>query len=217
MAAGFVTASLTDTATAFGLPNTSPNYVEPSLQFINIVKLIFPAVAGVLVLPPVLLKQLKSKQEDPNPSVNGALLAEWFTGAVFGVGLGLSGMTLPTKVAAFLSVLHPSFDPSLMFVMGAALLVALPCFQFIIKSSKLTTPVCGGELSLPTNTKIDMKLLLGGVLFGMGWGISGMCPGPAVANLVNPSVPLLSYMGGLGVGFLADHFFANPVWSMLSK
>src|SRR5450830_111036 len=104
-----------------------------------------------------------------------ALLA----GLLFGFGLILSGITDPAKVTAFLDVAG-SWDPSLTCVMGGALLVALPAFQF---ARRRGTTLHGEPLQLPTARRIDRRLVGGSIAFGVGWGLSGYCPGPALASL----------------------------------
>ena len=104
-----------------------------------------------------------------------ALLA----GTLFGAGLAISGMTDPGKVIGFLD-LAGQWDPSLAFVMGAAICISLPTFQLLRGRSK---PVFASQYFLPTKQDLDPQLILGAVLFGIGWGIAGLCPGPAIANL----------------------------------
>lgn len=104
-----------------------------------------------------------------------ALLA----GLLFGTGLILSGMTDPAKVTAFLDVAG-AWDPSLAFVMGGALLVALPAFYVARRRGATLT---GAPLQLPAAQRIDRRLLAGSATFGAGWGLAGYCPGPALASL----------------------------------
>ncbi|AVR98714.1 YeeE/YedE family protein [Pseudoduganella armeniaca] len=104
-----------------------------------------------------------------------ALLA----GLLFGLGLILSGMTDPAKVTAFLDVAG-AWDPSLAFVMGGALLVALPAFYV---ARRRGTTLRGEPLQLPTARRLDRPLIVGSVMFGAGWGLAGYCPGPALASL----------------------------------
>ena len=104
-----------------------------------------------------------------------ALLA----GLLFGLGLIASGMTDPSKVLGFLD-LAGAWDPSLAFVMGGALLVGAFAFPFALKRPK---SVLGNAISLPTSTEIDRRLVVGGLTFGMGWGLAGFCPGPVLASL----------------------------------
>ncbi|QGM97425.1 DUF6691 family protein [Methylocystis parvus] len=100
-------------------------------------------------------------------------------GLIFGCGLYLSGMTDPQKVLGFLDVAG-LWDPSLAFVMGGAILVALPAFRL---AAKRRTSLLGYAISPPPSRKIDAALIVGSSVFGIGWGLSGVCPGPAVFNL----------------------------------
>ncbi|MFY2763615.1 DUF6691 family protein [Arenimonas sp. MALMAid1274] len=99
-------------------------------------------------------------------------------GLLFGLGLAVAGMADPEKVLAFLDVLG-NWDPSLAFVMGGALAVAVPGFALVRRRGRA---VCG-PLQLPGKRTVDRDLLLGAVLFGVGWGLAGYCPGPALAGL----------------------------------
>lgn len=109
------------------------------------------------------------------------------TGLLFGAGLTISTMVDPQRVLAFLDILG-DWDPTLLFVMVGGLLVYLPFYYGFIHKRKMT---CFGEqCDIPSNTTVDFKLLLGASLFGIGWGLSGICPGPALTNLsaMNPSI-----------------------------
>lgn len=100
-------------------------------------------------------------------------------GALFGIGLVISGMANPAKVISFLDVTG-DWDPSLALVMGGALMVTVPAFMHFKRRSHCAT---GGNLQIPQNTLIDRPLILGAVLFGIGWGLIGLCPGPAIVGL----------------------------------
>ncbi|MEM1154482.1 MAG: DUF6691 family protein [Pseudomonadota bacterium] len=100
-------------------------------------------------------------------------------GLIFGVGLAMSGMTNTAVVLGFLDVAGP-WNPTLAFVMGAAVLVSLIGFQIILRMKR---PVLNPRFALPKSTVIDSRLLLGAAIFGIGWGIYGYCPGPALAAL----------------------------------
>lgn len=102
-------------------------------------------------------------------------LAAWLSGLLFGVGLVVSGMANPAKVLNFLDIFG-HWDPSLAFVMGGAVVVTLIGFRVV---TKRTSPVLQPRFELPTRQDIDKPLLIGAVLFGLGWGIGGYCPGPA--------------------------------------
>lgn len=109
-----------------------------------------------------------------------------FSGILFGVGLALSGMVNPAKVVGFLDFAG-DWDPTLAFVMVGALLVSIPAFRWILSRPR---PILEGSFDLPKKTAVDGRLLGGAALFGVGWGLSGFCPGPAVATLTSgiPSV-----------------------------
>lgn len=102
------------------------------------------------------------------------------SGLLFGAGLAASDMNNPERVQGFLD-LFGSWDPSLMFVMVGALLIALPCFQIILR--KRSKPVLSKRFYTPLNKAIDKDLVFGAIMFGMGWAIVGLCPGPALASL----------------------------------
>lgn len=106
-------------------------------------------------------------------------ISEFVVGLIFGIGLILSGMTDPGKVIGFLD-LFGAWDPSLALVMGGAILVGV--FAFAL-AKKRTTTFLGDALHLPTSRDIDKRLLVGGLMFGVGWGLAGFCPGPALVSL----------------------------------
>lgn len=101
-------------------------------------------------------------------------------GILFGTGLAVSGMTDTAKVVGFLDIFG-DWVPDLAFVMGGAVCVTLISFRFILKRPR---PVLASDFHLPTNKLIDSRLLVGAVMFGIGWGIYGYCPGPAISALV---------------------------------
>lgn len=102
-------------------------------------------------------------------------ISEFVVGLVFGLGLIVSGMTDPGKVLGFLDLAGP-WDPSLAFVMGGAILVTLIAFR----GSRSAKPLCAPAFQEPATTRIDRRLLAGSALFGIGWGLAGICPGPAL-------------------------------------
>jgi uncharacterized protein len=115
-----------------------------------------------------------------NKSTHQLLIAitELVTGFLFGIGLIISGMTSPKKVLGFLDVTG-SWDPSLIFVMMGGISVAVIAFKF---AKKRTLSLLGAAMKLPQSTQIDLPLICGNVLFGIGWGISGICPGPGIVS-----------------------------------
>lgn len=106
-------------------------------------------------------------------------ITEFAVGLLFGIGLILSGMTDPGKVLGFLD-LAGLWDPSLALVMGGAILVGLLAFAV---AKRRTRSFLGGALSLPKSTVIDRRLVMGSLTFGVGWGLAGFCPGPALVSL----------------------------------
>lgn len=102
-------------------------------------------------------------------------------GALFGLGLAISGMTTPDKVLNFLDIAG-TWDPSLALVMGAALAVSIPGFAWLRRRGRT---LVGDALPSPPSNVVDRRLLLGSALFGIGWGLAGYCPGPALANLAH--------------------------------
>lgn len=124
-------------------------------------------------------------------------LVSLVAGILFGAGLVVGGMTDPGKVIGFLD-LAGQWDPSLAFVMGAALCVTLPVFQFVIR--RRSRPVLGSRFFLPTKTDLDPQLIGGSVLFGIGWGVAGLCPGPAIANLVSGTPEVLAFVVAMVTG-----------------
>lgn len=111
----------------------------------------------------------------------GGLWASLLSGLLFGTGLTISQMINPAKVIGFLDVAG-NWDPTLAFVMGGALAVTIPGFIFVRRMAK---PLVAHTFQLPTRRDIDMRLVGGAALFGVGWGLGGFCPGPALAGLVS--------------------------------
>jgi uncharacterized membrane protein YedE/YeeE len=108
------------------------------------------------------------------------MLSSLLAGALFGLGLAISGMANPEKVLGFLDVAG-DWDPTLAFVMGGALLVTMPAFRLIFRRPR---PVLAEDFDLPEKKHVEARLVGGSVLFGVGWGLSGFCPGPAVVALI---------------------------------
>ena len=112
-------------------------------------------------------------------------------GILFGAGLTVAGMTNPAKVLGFLDVFG-HFDPTLAVVMGSALVVTVPGFALARRRDR---PWLAERFQMPTRREIDARLVLGSLLFGVGWGLVGLCPGPALANLSRASAGLFAFVG----------------------
>ena len=119
-------------------------------------------------------------------------------GLMFGIGLIISGMTDPSKVLGFLD-LAGRWDPSLGFVMGGAILVGLLAFRF---AGGRERSLLGAAMRLPTASSIDRRLVLGGLVFGAGWGLAGYCPGPALASLASGGSKPLIFAAAMVAGMV---------------
>lgn len=128
-----------------------------------------------------------------------------FAGLILGLGLILSGMANPAKVIGFLDVAGP-WDPSLGLVMGGGLVVGSIGFALLKKQPKTLS---GEPLNLPASRKIDLRLILGSVLFGIGWGITGICPGPGLV-LLGAGIPE-------GVIYVASLLAGMTLYSLIEK
>lgn len=130
------------------------------------------------------------------------LLSSTACGLLFGFGLALSQMTDRQRVLGFLDVAG-NWDPTLIFVMGGAVVTTLLSFRFILKRE---APLLDEKFHLPQLTRVDLKLVLGAALFGIGWGIAGYCPGPAIAALNSLTAnPLLFFISFIIGSRLADY------------
>ena len=138
------------------------------------------------------------------------ILAAFFSAVIFGLGLGLSGMTLPTKVIGFLDVTG-NWDPSLAFVMIGAIVVHSVSYRLIMKRK---SPILTTAFQIPTKRQIDLKLILGSLLFGAGWGLGGFCPGPAIVASVSGATSVLLFVASMVAGIYL-HYFVNTL--LLSK
>jgi uncharacterized protein len=127
-----------------------------------------------------------------------AAIASFACGFVFGLGLLISGLTQPPKVLAFLDVLGP-WDPTMAFVMAAALAVTMAGYAL---ARRRASPLFAERHFWPTRTDIDGPLTIGAMLFGAGWGLAGLCPGPALVNLATLSPQIIVFVVAMGVGML---------------
>lgn len=128
-----------------------------------------------------------------------ALLVALGSGLLFGLGLTISGMINPAKVLGFLDFAG-HWDPSLAFVMAAAIPVAAVGFAI---ARRCQAPLCATTFSGPTKSKVDTRLVAGAVIFGIGWGLAGYCPGPALASLGLGGWRVLVFVGSMLVGMMA--------------
>lgn len=117
-------------------------------------------------------------------------IAALFSGGLFSVGLVLSQMVEPRKVQGFLDITG-QWDPALLLVMATALIVYWICY-FIVKP-RLDKPLLAESFSIPTCQTVDKKLIFGSILFGLGWGLTGLCPGPVIASLSSGDLYILVF------------------------
>lgn len=131
-------------------------------------------------------------------------LAAYGAGLVFATGLVLSGMTQPDKVIGFLRVTR-DWDPSLAFVMVGAIAVHALAYHLWLKHAK--KPILAPSFSIPTQKKIDGRLLLGATLFGLGWGLGGYCPGPALVSVMSLDESNVLFVLAMAGGMTLFHFY----------
>ncbi|KQU69746.1 hypothetical protein ASC75_06200 [Aminobacter sp. DSM 101952] len=117
-------------------------------------------------------------------------------GLLFGIGLVVSGMSDPAKVLNFLD-LSGTWDPSLAFVMGGAVVTAFLGYRLVLRQPK---PLASASFHVPTNTSIDSKLLVGAAIFGIGWGLGGFCPGPALTAVSMGAVGTYAFVPMMFLG-----------------
>ncbi|MFK7938767.1 MAG: DUF6691 family protein [Roseovarius sp.] len=122
----------------------------------------------------------------------------FITGLVFGTGIAVSGMMNPAKVINFFDITG-SWDPSLAFVMGGAVVVAFLGYSLVLRRAR---PVYDPDFKIPSNPAIDARLLLGSGVFGIGWGIAGFCPGGALPALGTANVNVVIFVAALIAGIL---------------
>ncbi len=127
-------------------------------------------------------------------------------GLVFGVGLGLAGMTQPAKVIAFLDVFG-AWDPSLAFVMIGAIAVHFGLARSIRRRER---PLLDTRFHLPTATRADAQLVVGSAVFGVGWGLGGYCPGPAIVTLGSGALAAFVFVGAMALGMGLHHLVQTP-------
>ncbi|GAA4184619.1 MAG: hypothetical protein B7X99_03040 [Rhizobiales bacterium 17-65-6] len=134
------------------------------------------------------------------------MLTALAAGLLFGLGLAISGLLNPAKVKAFLDITG-AWDPSLIFVLGAGVIVAFIGYRIAFAVNK---PLLDAQLHLPAKTRIDRPLILGSAIFGVGWGLAGFCPGPAIASLSLGLLPAVIFAVAMVIGMVThDRFLAG--------
>ncbi|GGB73964.1 DUF6691 family protein [Blastomonas aquatica] len=123
-------------------------------------------------------------------------------GLIFGAGLAVSGMADPQRVQAFLD-LFGAWDPTLAFVMGGAMIPMAIAWRI---QRRMATPAAAGKFELPGTTGIDRRLAIGALIFGAGWGIGGLCPGPAIADLAIAPAPAAMFIAAMLAGMVVHKF-----------
>ena len=134
------------------------------------------------------------------------LVIALISGILFGAGLVISGMTDPAKVLAFLD-LFGNWDFALIFVMGGAVITTLVSYQLVFRRGK---PLFASRFHLPSKTRLDKKLLIGSAIFGIGWGLYGYCPGPALAALAYLQQETLLFVLAMMAGVYLDYLLSKP-------
>ena len=133
------------------------------------------------------------------------IIAALLAGAVFGLGLVVGRMSDPNIVLGFLDVAG-DFDPSLLFVMAGAVLTTVIAFRFVLRRER---PLFDGDFHLPTAKVVDARLVGGAALFGVGWGLSGYCPGPLLVGVAGGSATALLFLPAMLVGGWVRRFVAR--------
>lgn len=129
------------------------------------------------------------------------------SGFIFAIGLGLSGMTQPQKVIGFLDIFG-TWDPSLLFVMAGAILFHFVTYKFVTKRQ---TPLLSPDWHIPKNKNISKSLIAGSFMFGIGWGIAGYCPGPAMTSLSSLSIKPLIFVMSMLIGMYIFKFLDKKI------
>jgi uncharacterized membrane protein YedE/YeeE len=124
-------------------------------------------------------------------------LVALFCGTIFGIGLVISQMINPAKVLGFLNVFG-EWDPSLAFVMIGALIISSPLFHLFKNKEK---PIFSTSFSISENKEIDKRLIFGSILFGVGWGLAGLCPGPAISSIALLNISSVTFVFSMFIGF----------------
>jgi len=144
-----------------------------------------------------------------------SVVASFGAGSLFAIGLGVSGMTQPSKVLGFLD-LFGAWDPGLAFVMVGAISVYFLAHRLIKRRSR---PLFDSHFHLPTRKDLDLRLATGSAIFGVGWALGGYCPGPGLVAAASGAVPAIAFVVSMAVGMKLEHLFsrrlARPVAQIL--
>ena len=133
------------------------------------------------------------------------IIVSLFCGIIFGIGLVISEMINPAKVLGFLNIFD-EWDPSLAFVMIGALIISTPFFHLFKKKDK---PFFATNFLISNATDIDKKLIIGSTLFGAGWGLVGLCPGPAISSLALLNISSIAFVFWMSMGFYVASKFTK--------
>ena len=138
--------------------------------------------------------------------MKSGLVAAFASGALFGAGLAVSGMTNRFVVLGFLDVFG-DWNPTLAFVMGGAVAVTAIAFRFVLRQS---APACGGKFRVPAADVVDKRLIAGAAIFGAGWGLAGFCPGPVLVGVAGGLVDAWIFVPAMIAGSLIARKVASP-------
>lgn len=125
-------------------------------------------------------------------------IAAFGCGLLFAIGLGVAGMTRPSKVLGFLDFAG-DWDPSLLFVMGAAVAVTFVLYRVVLRRAR---PLFDVTFHMPTQRRVDARLLMGAAIFGVGWGLVGYCPGPAIIAVASGALAPLTFVAAMAAGMI---------------
>lgn len=138
-----------------------------------------------------------------------AIVLQFAIGLTFGLGLVIAGMSDPAKVLNFLDIAAISsgtWDASLAFVLAGAIVVTFVGFRFVLRRMR---PIFGEKFHLPTATDLDARIVAGPAIFGVGWGLAGLCPGPAFTVLGGGSTAAFLFVAAMLIGMVAARWLAN--------
>jgi len=140
-----------------------------------------------------------------------SILIQFFIGVTFGSGLVIAGMTNPAKVLNFLdfaAIQTGGWDPSLAFVLAGAIAVTFIGFKFVLRRKQ---PIFADKFHLPSAEELDLRIVAGPAIFGIGWGLAGFCPGPALTALSGNSPAAFQFVGAMLIGMVSARWATNRV------